>query len=346
MLDEFKIAKFVFDFRAEEPGYLPGYKGGLLRGGFGYAFRSVACHHSREDCMGCGDRDNCAYSYIFETSPEKSEDSSYGYSDVSRPFVVEPGDTEKRDYRRGDPLQFGLVLIGRAIEYLPYFIFCFDELGRRGMGRSRTRFRLAAICGFDFHNEQWLPVYDPLSRSLSDNIPVAHADSFWPVGAEGDAGGSRDILTLEFLTPTRIKYRGKYITDLEFHVIIRNLLRRISMLILFHCHDGVSGHAQNDKAVKPFYTNPDFEAYVNELITEAKMVDVRDWDLKWQDWERYSTRKNINIKLGGFMGHATYIGPLEKFMPIIALGEQIHIGKGTTFGLGKYTIRCEGSDYE
>ena len=32
-------------------------------------------------------------------------------------------------------LGFELVLIGRAIDYLPYFLMSFQELGRAGVGR-------------------------------------------------------------------------------------------------------------------------------------------------------------------------------------------------------------------
>jgi hypothetical protein len=33
-------------------------------------------------------------------------------------------------------LEFGLVLIGRAIDHLPYFLFSFEQLGRMGLGRA------------------------------------------------------------------------------------------------------------------------------------------------------------------------------------------------------------------
>jgi hypothetical protein len=225
--------------------------------------------------------------------------------------VVEPDDNRKRSFVRGDSLQFGLVLIGKAIEYLPYFIFCFDELGRRGLGRERVRFRLQGICGFDFQQSQWTSVYDPRDRLLNGNLPT--------VGANQLSLKCGDTLSLEFLTPTRIKYRDKYISDLEFHVMMRSLLRRISMLTLYHC-------------------DAELDPDINGLIADARMVDVHNWDLKWQDWSRYSSRQKAHVKLGGFVGRVTYTGDFGKFTPAIALGEQIHIGKNTTFGLGKYRI--------
>jgi len=47
--------------------------------------------------------------------------------------------------------------------------------------------------------------------------------------------GKRKI-TLDFVTPTRLKFEEHFIKDLEFHILIRNLLRRISLLSYFHCN--------------------------------------------------------------------------------------------------------------
>ena len=48
--------------------------------------------------------------------------------------------------------------------------------------------------------------------------------------------------------------------------------------------------------------------------------------------------------LGGFVGRATFTfdgADLEQFLPLILLGKYIHVGKGTSFGLGKYEISKE-----
>ncbi len=49
-------------------------------------------------------------------------------------------------------------------------------------------------------------------------------------------------------------------------------------------------------------------------------------------------RQNTRMKMGGFVGKATFMGSLEDFLSFLFLGEQIHIGKSCTFGLGKYLI--------
>ncbi|NIA10440.1 MAG: CRISPR system precrRNA processing endoribonuclease RAMP protein Cas6, partial [Nitrospiraceae bacterium] len=60
--------------------------------------------------------------------------------------------------------------------------------------------------------------------------------------------------------------------------------------------------------------------------------------LYWHDWERWSNRQGTRMKLGGFMGEVTYKGDLRPFWPYIRLGEYVHVGKGSSFGLGRYRI--------
>jgi len=44
------------------------------------------------------------------------------------------------------------------------------------------------------------------------------------------------------------------------------------------------------------------------------------------------------MKLGGLIGDIVYYGPITPFKPLLEAGELLHVGKGTSFGLGKYII--------
>jgi CRISPR/Cas system endoribonuclease Cas6 (RAMP superfamily) len=44
------------------------------------------------------------------------------------------------------------------------------------------------------------------------------------------------------------------------------------------------------------------------------------------------------MRMKGFIGEVVYQGDLTKFYPLLKIGEYIHVGKNTTFGLGKYEI--------
>jgi CRISPR/Cas system endoribonuclease Cas6 (RAMP superfamily) len=44
------------------------------------------------------------------------------------------------------------------------------------------------------------------------------------------------------------------------------------------------------------------------------------------------------MKMGGFTGQITFEGEIRPFIPLVKAGEVLHVGKGTSFGLGRYRI--------
>jgi len=135
---------------------------------------------------------------------------------------------------------------------------------------------------------------------------------------DGLAGIS--TLTLNFLTPTRLKYNGRYLEEAPpFHVVIRTLLRRVSSLSYFHAGQR-------------------WETDYRGWIEKAKQVKIAEAHVSWMDWERYSTRQRRGMNLGGIVGQVTYEGDAAPFLSLLRLGELIHVGKGTVFGNGRYRL--------
>jgi len=305
---------------------LPSYKGSTLRGGFGYAFRRVVCAIKSKDCTGCLLKEKCVYSYIFETPPPPDTKIMRKYTSAPHPFVIEPPMQRRRGYKPGDEITFGLTLIGRAIDYLPYFIYTFDELGRIGIGKGKAKYELKTVKtiptlakGGRGDLETSATVYDSETKTLKTFTPELLPISFNPSGSPLESFHSH--LTLSFETPARIVYNGHLTLDLEFHILIRNLLRRLSLLSYFHCGGEPSEW--------------DFKG----IIKRAEEVKVLERDLRWYEWERYSGRQDTRMKMGGFTGKITFTGDTELFMDLIRAGEVLHVGKGTSFGLGRYEIR-------
>jgi hypothetical protein len=69
----------------------------------------------------------------------------------------------------------------------------------------------------------------------------------------------------------------------------------------------------------------------------AANVNVQAQHLRWHDWERYSNRQQTRMTLGGVLGRVRYVGELGPFLPYLRLGELIHVGKNSAFGLGQIT---------
>ncbi len=79
-----------------------------------------------------------------------------------------------------------------------------------------------------------------------------------------------------------------------------------------------------------------------ELIHSAKDIKMGNTSTKWDDWDRFSGSQRKWMKFGGLMGEISYKGDLQPFMDVLSLGEWIHIGNKTSFGLGKYKMECQG----
>lgn len=315
-MESFRFARFRFELKAESEIHLPLYKGSALRGGFGHAFRKSACIAKGQECPECILRAQCAYAYIFETPPPEGTAMMRKYPHAPHPFVIEPPLEPKRHYAAGDTLEFALVLIGKGIEYFPYFIYAFEELGKLGLGKDKGTYTLRQA--YEANNGKPALVYDGAKRQLKGKLEPQTLATLPTLNS-----ALPDTLTLRFLTPVRIVYEESLAPTLEFHVLIRNLLRRLSTLSYFHC----------GKALEL-----DFKG----LIAKAQEVQIEKTRLKWHDWERYSNRQETKMKMGGLIGVVVYRGPWQEFLPFLLLGEEVHVGKSTTFGLGKYNIVREG----
>ena len=329
-LQNFRIARYRVILTAHSQISMPPYAGSTLRGGFGHAFRKLVCTQGPIDCRDCPLKAVCPYPYIFETAPFEGAQQLRTYGDVPRPFVIDPLDT-RGEYRPGESFAFRLTLIGRAIDYLPYFLVSFRELGKIGIGKGRGLFQLTQVIadqeGFIFPqsnppakegqslNPDGESIYDGDTQMVHN---LDNALSFDEVRRETESLPT-DQLTVRLLTPTRVTHEGQLTDKLPFHVFWRRLIGRISALAYFHCGESLE---------------LDFKG----LIAQAETIQTVRSGLRWHDWTRYSSRQNRKMKLGGLVGSVTYTGDLAVFIPFVALGAFLHVGKNATFGLGKYRL--------
>lgn len=310
---------YTFTIQALDTLYMPHYKGSTFRGGFGNVFRKVVCVLKKEGCEDCMLKSSCIYAYIFETAPigDCRIMNMNKYEKIPHPFIIEPPLETKKVYENDETIAFNLVLIGRANDYIPYFIYAFDELGKIGIGKGRKPYKLLTVYS---ENEMIYNSQDKLIKNVPPKRLVI--DKLWRwESKEADTEATDGMeLTIQFITPVRIKFHREFAKDMPFHVLIINLLRRMLLLNYFHC-EGVI---------------PEYDP--KKIIHEAQEVKTIHSTIKWWDWERYSYRQKTKMMMGGLMGEITYKGNIEPFMELIKAGEVVHVGKGTGFGLGKYKI--------
>ena len=293
--------------------FLPPYLGSTFRGVFAASFRRLVCVTDAPTCDGCLLMHRCSYPYLFETPPPQHipEFLQKRFREAPRPYVLEVPLT----YAGETELELGLVLVGRAVDFLPYVIYVLEAMGKPGLGRARVPYLLKSVT--DGSRPDGAVIFQAEKRVLSDDF---HAITLADLVRAEDAEVGQ--VTLTFLTPLRIKKFGGYQkveeARITFSVLMDLLLGRVEALSFFHCG------GQWDP--------------VEQLRGMARQVQVVSKQLSFQSLERYSNRQQRKLPLHGFVGTITFAGPLAAFLPLLRLGEYLHIGAGTAFGLGRYRL--------
>jgi hypothetical protein len=121
--------------------------------------------------------------------------------------------------------------------------------------------------------------------------------------------------------------------------------------------------SKNQNIPRPFVVKPPLETKTHyrpgEILTfdfvvvgEALDINFKEFGQRaekikevsvtgrWVDRIR-RTRCGARQDLSGFMGEVTYRGELEPFLPLLLLGEYVHVGKGAAFGNGWYRLKTK-----
>lgn len=317
MYDSFILARYRLNLVAGPNGLeFPVFKGSVFRGNFGNVFRKIVCLYRENDCSECLLKHRCAYAYIFDTSPPPGSGALSRYRSIPRPFLIEPPSTIRTNFNPREIFSLDLVLIGKAIDFLPYFAIVFGEMGESGIGRNRRKFKLDKIIAVGLENEK------EIYNSEENVLRTFDMSYTWSSILNGNRIKNPDDnrINIHFETPTCLKDRGNYTRKPEFHVLFRQVMRRISALSFFH--QGFS-----------------LQADYSGLADRSRNVKiVRDTTL-WQEWERFSNHQQRRIPMGGVVGTVSYEGgDINEFLPWLRLGEHVHVGKNTVSGLGKYSM--------
>jgi len=286
------------------------------------------------------------------------------------PYVIEAPPGDKIQYGAGEVFTFHLLLFGQANDSLPYFIYAFNEVGKSGIGSrvggQRAKFSLVSVAaaGHTFYDgadnrmfagdvtEDLNGLLQPLlagSARAAYPAPATAGDEPFSTGAEAmpfsaaapgrsgpspreprrggqkrqeDELSSQGSIEVELLTPLRLKYENHLGASLPFHVLIRAALRRVSSLCRYHGN----GEPRLD---------------YRGLAARAQSVTSDETGLSWFDWERYSSRQDQRMLMGGLVGRVRYIGEIGEFLPLLRFCEKVHLGKQTTFGLGHISLKMD-----
>jgi hypothetical protein len=371
-------SRYRVSFIAKEALDLPSYLGSTLRGAFGHAFRAISCpaphggpcpvfnqcpyHQIFETSPPPGSGALRTHEEIprpFVIAPaltsadtrrraaepmSRSPELAEGVCDVRT--AQTSGHPGRQQFNPGYEVSFELILIGRAQEFFPYFVVALREVDRMGRGRHTVELQhieaLPAVTGgtdtvYDAADVIPRPNQGEVRRGSSGSATFALVSDRAHIvydAADNLVRGAADRITLEecaalplpqgpltieFLTQTRLKHEGRFIRHPGFQVVFRRLLGRLSSLARFHC-------------------GAPLEVDFRGLIDQAASIGLAQDGTKWTRWQRYSSRQDRHMEWEGIIGCATYEGDFTPFWEFMKFGELVHVGHGTTFGLGKYRV--------
>lgn len=280
----------------------------MLRGTFEMAFRRLVCHDTSLDCRECPLRGTCPYPGLFRPSPPPESDRLSKQQDLPRPFVFEPPPSGHDVLEPGAPLDVGLTTFGSAQGSLPYLVVALQSLGDQGLGRTRGRLKLDRVSAeTPAGTAEVFTAGDATVRTRTP--PLRLTNLLRP----GDERATR--LRVRFLTPTTLKRDGHLVERPTFGDLARRIRDRVSSLASFF-GDGP--------------LDIDF-AGLAQAADDVRTIECRT---RWEHRTRRSSRTGASHETSGFTGEAVYEGDLGPLMPLVRMGEVVHVGKYAVWGNG------------
>lgn len=273
-----------------------------LRPYFTESFREGSGCGSASD-KHCTRGDECLFHQTFSQHLSADPAALRRYQKPSLPFVfripVLPSTPN-----RGSVVELGLVLAGSAMNFVTYYIAALEGV----LQRSDFRRRMAASLmktesiGYDGNRTLIMEPGKGTDRGLISTLSLE--------GLRESAVFAPDTVKVSIVTPMQIMIKGKPLTKFSFSPFIRALFRRVSSMAYYY-GGGEEGH--------------DYKW----LAGQSLLVECTEAEFRWVEW---------GGKLSGIVGWGTFQGDLADFHPFLSAGEYLHVGKGASFGLGRFEL--------
>lgn len=120
------------------------------------------------------------------------------------------------------------------MDYLPYFIYTFEELGRHGLGKGKGKYQLLRV--IEEMPGNCASKDGPIKKVIYQGENKTQADSAYPIVWQDivDDQSPKEIC-LNFLTPTRIKYENKLIKNSIYNFLWKISIEKLGPKELFSC---------------------------------------------------------------------------------------------------------------
>lgn len=249
------------------------------------------------------DKDACAFLY----RNGESTDINKGQV-IVKPYMIIPPEicTPQTVIEQGESIAFEFLLFGNASEYVLSLILALEQIHRFGLGARRYPFYLSEIINSRTQRIIWRQG----NRLMSDmNAAVL------PYYELPDVTG----VVIKICTLLRIRHGGQLRKNLSFQTLIRNITNRVISIA-----ERYGGWVDRTEVER-----------IQSLAAEVQTVRE---ELRVERMERYSNRINRKMDFSGLAGEVEYEGNLSPFVPWLTAAQRLHVGRNTTFGMGKIEV--------
>jgi hypothetical protein len=319
--NSFTVHHLRFTVEVEKTIVLGAFKGSALRGAWQGHLRTLYCAQvENADPL---HQAMCPVCFLLSRET--------GSGDDRRPYSFEPPLTPQTTFEPGERFSFGISLFGQAVQHLCYILLSVGQMGQsQGLGRRihngrRGTFHLLRIEETNSFGGQRRVLLEKGDAAALQTpaMPVTAGQ----VAAESERLAARlrangSLLTIHFLTPTRIIQDKRLVHQPRFSPLFARLVDRVAAL---RCQfaDGRLPPREEKHA----------------LLSLSDGVALVTDETRWWDVQGRSGRLRRSQPLGGYVGRAVYrCDDWEPLLPWLLWGQSTHVGKNAAKGTGWYEI--------
>ncbi|NLO98648.1 MAG: CRISPR system precrRNA processing endoribonuclease RAMP protein Cas6 [Peptococcaceae bacterium] len=245
-------------------------------------------------------KDKLLYDFLFN-----NKSLSHGKKDIPNPYLLDLPDTNQFEFKPEEELTFKILLFGEAFEYTQAIVNALKEK-ELGLGAARYPFKLKQVKHEIDQRIIWKDGNYYEEAVCSFLLPYRTLSNVTRV-------------ILRTLTPLRIRRNGQLLTDIDFVTVIRNITNRLATLTSRY-----GGWVD--------------EVEVQRIQNLAYQVEIVHSNFALVDLARYSNRLGEKMDFSGLMGSIEVQGDLTPFVPWLFAAQTLHLGRNTTFGMGKIEV--------
>lgn len=305
------LARYRLNFRVTQPVQLPDYAGSALRGAFGHALMQLSGlrkHDVREKTPLFL---FSPYAQIFEPQPDATATGLSGRLPTPPvPYVIEAPLGGARYLDEGEEFSFALVLLEPALQHLSLIILAWRRALLRGFGRGEGGTA-------ELLSVQHLSGDEEVTTLYTEERPLVQTHQTTVRLPEFELPRT---LHLQLETPLRLQLNGRVLSPAELTapVFLRHLIRRVSL-----CFPALLNHER-----------------VQSLNVQADAV-ADERHLHHKPWARFSSRQRKLMQMDGAVGDWLLLDVPPTLQQLLWLGQFLHLGKGTAYGLGGYRFGAD-----